>query len=201
MLVTFAEQKSLPATSIAETITHAGPSFIAISSWVLDCKAYDQMLSSGLPCFAGGPIHGLIKIATDHRLGIPSQCFAAAKAGIGKPSPHCMPYLVPDAELQLLSAASCMLACRQMHLEMLPVSQVTAIGQEECRSVAVLQVLLTHCNITILQSLPRAMQHLAVVHHYPAQHSCICVELCCGVLQLSEGALRHMQQCLQSIEQ
>ncbi|DBA92483.1 TPA: hypothetical protein ACH3X1_002716 [Trebouxia sp. C0004] len=30
----------------------------------------------------GGPIHGLIKIATDHRLGIPSQCFAAAKAGI-----------------------------------------------------------------------------------------------------------------------
>lgn len=34
--------------------------------------------------FAGGPIHGLIKIATDHRLGIPSQCFAAAKAGIGE---------------------------------------------------------------------------------------------------------------------
>ena len=26
----------------------------------------------------------MIKIATDHRLGIPSQCFAAAKAGIGK---------------------------------------------------------------------------------------------------------------------
>lgn len=37
-----------------------------------------------LEAVAGGPIHGLIKIATDHRLGIPSQCFAAAKAGIGE---------------------------------------------------------------------------------------------------------------------
>lgn len=78
----------------------------------------EGVVSSSIgPVLAGGPIHGLIKIATDHRLGIPSQCFAAAKAGIGKSSQ--VRVLVPapaDQSWQLTLPASHCCLCTSTKL-------------------------------------------------------------------------------------